>query len=170
MTDYIELRLPYHPNVYVARICGRNRRCRFERDFDCVLRKREAAELDGVLIKSGMVYLPPLVAAVYEVRDEQNVRYYIGTRPGDPALYSVRLSRLEALIDRDPDIGEVIDSKIEHFKQSRCKGRNPKVQLPKGFCFRKNSVIEGERLDGALEFRDYGTLSWVIFSKDRGRS
>ena|ERR1017187_7401712 len=26
MTDYIEIRLPYHRNVYVARICGRSKR------------------------------------------------------------------------------------------------------------------------------------------------
>jgi len=118
MTDHIELRLPYHPDVYVARICGRSERYRLERDFDCVRRKREATELDGVLTKKGVVYLLPLVAAVYEVRAEDNSRYYIGTRPGDPALYAVSLPRLEALIDRDPDIDEVIGSKIEHFKHS----------------------------------------------------
>jgi hypothetical protein len=125
MTDYIEIRLPYHENVYVARICGRSKRYRFERDFDCVRRKREAAELDGVLIKKGVVYHLPLVAAVYEVRDEQNTRYYLGTRPGDPALYAVSLSRIEALIDRDPDIDEVIGSKIEHFKHSAVQKQEP---------------------------------------------
>jgi len=118
MTDHIELRLPQHDNVYVARICGRSKRYRFERDFNCVTRKREATELDGELIKSGVVYYLPLVAAVYEVRDEQGTRYYIGTRPGDPALYEVSLSLLEALIDHDPDLDEVIGSKIEHFKQA----------------------------------------------------
>ena len=125
MTDHIELRLPYHENVYVARICGRSKRYRFERDFDCVRRKREAAEIDGVLIKKGVVYLLPLVAAVYEVRDEENSRYYIGTRPGDPALYEVSLSRLEALIDNDFNVDEVIGSKIEHFKQSRVEKQEP---------------------------------------------
>src|ERR1700676_4444425 len=124
MTDHIEIRLPYHRNVYVARICGRSKRYRFERDF-CVRRKREAAEFDGVLIKKGVVYHLPLVAAVYEVRDEQNTRYYIGTRPGDLALYAVNLSRLEALIDSDPDIDEVIGSKIEHFKQSAVQKQEP---------------------------------------------
>lgn len=125
MTDHIELRLPYHENVYVARICGRSKRYRFERDFDCVPRKREATELDGVLIKNGVVYHLPLVAAVYEVRDEQNTRYYIGTRPGDPALYAVSLLRLEALIDHDSDIDEVIGSKIEHFKDSAVQKQEP---------------------------------------------
>jgi hypothetical protein len=125
MTDYIEIRLPYHRNVYVARICGRSKRYRFERDFDSVRRKREATELDGVLTKKGVVYHLPLMAAVYEVRDEQNTRYYIGTRPGDPALYTVRLSRLEALIDSDFDIDEVIGSKIEHFKQSAVQKQEP---------------------------------------------
>jgi hypothetical protein len=123
MTDYIEIRLPYHRNVYVARICGRSKRYRFERDFDCVRRKREAAELDGVLIKKGVVYLLPLVAGVYEVRDEENTRYYIATRPGDPALYTVSLSQIEALIDRDPDIDEVIGSEIEDFKQAAVQKR-----------------------------------------------
>ena len=127
MTNYIEIRLPYHRNVYVARICGRSKRCRFERDFDCVRRKREAAELDGVLIKKGVVYYLPLVAGVFEVRDEQKTRYYIATRPGDPALYAVSLSRLEALIDRDPDIDEVIGSKIEHFKQSAAQKQEPEA-------------------------------------------
>ena|ERR1700674_848173 len=125
MTDHIELRLPHHENVYVARICGRSKRYRFERDFDCVRRKREATELDGVLIKKGVVYQLPLVAAVYEVRDEENSRYYIGTRPGDPALYEVNLSRLEALIDNDFDIDEVIGSKIEHFKQAAVQRQEP---------------------------------------------
>jgi hypothetical protein len=125
MTDYIEIRLPYHRNVYVARICGRSKRYRFERDFDSVRRKREATELDGVLTKKGVVYHLPLMAAVYEVRDEQNTRYYIGTRPADPALYTVRLSRLEALIDSDFDIDEVIGSKIEHFKQSAVQKQEP---------------------------------------------
>jgi hypothetical protein len=125
MTDYIEIRLPYHRIVYVARICGRSKRYRFERDFDCVRRKREATELDGVLIKKGVVYRLPLVAGVYEVRDEQNTRYYIATRPGDPALYAVSLSRMEALIDRDPDIDEVIGPKIEHFKQSVVQRQEP---------------------------------------------
>ena len=138
MTDHIELRLPYHENVYVARICGRSKRYRFERDFDCVRRKREATELDGVLIKKGVVYHLPLVAAVYEVRDEENSRYYIGTRPGDPALYAVSLSRLEALIDRDHDIDEVIGSKIEHFKQSAVQKQEP---------------------EGAARTRDKGELS-----------
>ena len=124
MTDHIEIRLPYHRNVYVARICGRSKRYRFERDF-CVRRKREAAEFDGVLIKKGVVYHLPLVAAVYEVRDEQNTRYYIGTRPGDPALYAVNLLRLEALIDHDSDIDEVIGSKIEHFKDSAVQKQEP---------------------------------------------
>ena len=127
MTDHIEIRLPHHRNVYVARICGRSKRYRFERDFDCVRRKREAADLDGVLIKKGVVYLLPLVAAVYEVRDEESSRYYIGTRPGDPALYAVSLSRMEALIDRDPDIDEVIGSKIEHFTQSAVEKQEPEA-------------------------------------------
>ena len=125
MTDYIEIRLPYHRNVYVARICGRSKRYRFERDFDSVRRKREATELDGVLTKKGVVYHLPLMAAVYEVRDEQNTRYYIGTRPSDPALYAVSLSRIEALIDRDPDIDDVIGSKIEHFKDSSVQKQEP---------------------------------------------
>lgn len=72
-----------------------------------------------------MVYRLPLVAGVYEVRDEQNTRYYIGTRPGDPALYAVSLSRIEALIDRDPDIDEVVGSKIEHFKHSAVQKQEP---------------------------------------------
>ncbi len=67
----------------------------------------------------------PLVAAVYEVRDEQKTHYYIGTRPGDPALYAVSLSRLEALIDNDPDVDEVIVSKIDHFKQSAVQKQEP---------------------------------------------
>jgi hypothetical protein len=125
MTDHIELRLPYHENVYVARICGRSKRYRFERDFDCVRRKREIADFNGGWIKWRVVYRLPLMAAVYEVRDEQNTRYYIGTRPGDPALYAVSLSRIEALIDHDPYIDEVIGSKIEHFKQSAVQKQEP---------------------------------------------
>jgi hypothetical protein len=124
MTDHIEVRLPYHRNVYVARICGRSKRYRFERDF-CVRRKREIADFNGGWIKRGIVYRLPLVAAVYEVRDEQSMRYYIGTRPGDPALYAVSLSRIEALIDRDPDIDEVVGSKIEHFKHSAVQKQEP---------------------------------------------
>ena len=127
MTDYIEIRLPYHRNVYVARICGRSKRYRFERDFDCVRRKREAAELDGVLIKKGVVYHLPLVAAVYEVRDEQNTVYYIGIRSGDSALYAVSLSLIEVLIDRDPDIDEVIGSEIKDFKQSAVQKQEPEA-------------------------------------------
>ena len=124
MTDYIEIRLPYHRSVYVARICGRSKRYRFERDF-CVRRKREIADFNGGWIKWRVVYRLPLVAGVYEVRDEQDTRYYIGTRPGDPALYAVSLSRIEALIDRDPDIDEVIGSKIEHFKHSAVQKQEP---------------------------------------------
>jgi hypothetical protein len=124
MTDCIEIRLPYHRSVYVARICGRSKRYRFERDF-CVRRKREIADFNGGWIIWGVVYSLPLVAGVYEVRDEQNTRYYIGTRPGDPALYAVSLSRIEALIDRDPDIDEVIGSKIEHFEQSEVQKQEP---------------------------------------------
>ena len=124
MTDYIEIRLPYHRNVYVARICGPSKRYRFERDF-CVRRKREIADLNGEWIKWRVVYCLPFVAAVYEVRDEQNTRYYIGTRPGDPALYAVSLSRMEALIDSDPDIDEVIGSKIKHFKHSAVQKQEP---------------------------------------------
>jgi len=133
VTNYIELRLPYHPDVYVARICGRSKRYRFERDFDSVRRKRESAELNGVWTKGPVIYLLPLLAAVDEVRDEQNRRYYIATRPGDPALYAVNLSRLEALLDRDPDIDEVIGPKIEHFKDSAVQKREPEDQeeLPK---------------------------------------
>jgi hypothetical protein len=127
MTDYIEIRVPYHRNVYVARICGRSKRYRFERDFDCVRRKREAAELDGVLIKKGVVYHLPLVAAVYEVRDEQNTVYYIGIRSGDSALYAVSLSLIEVLIDRDPDIDEVIGSEIKDFKQSAVQKQEPEA-------------------------------------------
>ena len=117
MTDYIEIRLPYHRSVYVARICGRSKRYRFERDFG-VQRKREIVDFNGGWIKWRAVYRLPLMAAVYEVNDEQNMRYYIGTRPGDPALYAVCLSRIEALIDHDPDIDEVIGSNIADFKQS----------------------------------------------------
>jgi hypothetical protein len=118
MTNYIEIRLPYHRIVYVARICGRSKRYRFERDFHCLRRKREIADFNGGWIVWWVVYRLPLVAGVYEVRDEQNTRYYIGTRPGDPALYAVSLSRIEALIDHDPDIDEVIGPKIADFKQS----------------------------------------------------
>ena len=125
MTDYIEIRLPYHRNVYVARICGRSRRYRFERDFG-VRRKREIADFNGGWVKWRVVYRLPLVAAVYEARDEQNTPYYIGTRPGDPALYAVSLSRIEALIDRDPGIDEVVGSKIEDFKQSPVQNRDPR--------------------------------------------
>ena len=125
MTDHIEIRLPYHRNVYVARICGRSKRYRLERDFHCLRRKREIADFNGGWIKWRVVYHLPLVAGVYEVRDEQNTRYYIGTRPGDPALYAVSLSRIEALIDRDPDIDEVIGSKIEHFKHSAVQKQEP---------------------------------------------
>lgn len=124
MTDYIEIRLPYHRNVYVARICGRSTRYRFERDF-CVRRKREIADFNGGWIKWRAVYRLPMVAGVYEVCDEQNTRYYTGTRPGDPALYAVSLSRLEALIGSDPDIDAVIDSNIEHFKQSAVQRQEP---------------------------------------------
>ena len=124
MTVYIEIRLPYHRNVYVARICGRSKRYRFERDF-CVRRKREIADFNGGWIKWRVVYRLPLVAGVYEVRDEQNTRYYIATRPGDPALYAVSLSLIEALIDRDPDIDDVIGSKIEDFKQSAVEKQEP---------------------------------------------
>jgi hypothetical protein len=138
MTDRIEIRLPYHRSVYVARICGRNKRYRLERDFHCVQRKREIADFNGGWIKWGAVYRLPLVAAVYEVRSEQNERYYIGTRPGDPALYAVSLSRLEALIDSDPDIDEVIGSKIEHFKQS---------------------TVEKQECEGAARTRDEEELS-----------
>jgi hypothetical protein len=115
MTDHIEIRLPYHKNVCAARICGRSKRYRFERDFS-VRRKREIADFNGGWIKWRVVYCLPLVAAVYEVRDEQNTRYYIGTRPGDPKLYEVRLARIEALIDSDPHIDEVIGSKVEDLK------------------------------------------------------
>ena len=132
MTDHIELRLPHHENVYVARICGRSKRYRFERDFDSVRRKREAAELDGVLIKDGVVYYLPLMAAVYEVRDEQGTRYYIGTRPSDPALYEVSRSLLEALIDHDPNIDEVLGSKIGHFKQAAVPRQEPEVAARTG--------------------------------------
>jgi len=125
MTDHIELRLPHHENVYVARICGRSKRYRFERDFNCVRRKREAAELNGVLIKKEVVYYLPLVAAVYEVRDQQGTRYYVATRPGDPALYEVSVSLLEALIDHDPDIDKVIGCKIAHFKQAAVQRQEP---------------------------------------------
>ena len=124
MTDHIEIRLPYHKNVYAARICGRSKRYRFERDFS-VRRKREIADFNGGWIKWRVVYCLPLVAAVYEVRDEQNTRYFVGTRPGDPALYAVNLSLVEALIDSDPDIDEVIGSKIEHFKQSAVRKDEP---------------------------------------------
>jgi len=125
MTDRIEIKLPYHRNVYVARICGRSKRYRFERDFYCLRRKREIADLNGGWIKWDVVYRLPLVAAVYEVRDEQNARYYVGTRPGDPKLYEVRLTRIEALIDSDPDIDEVVGSNIEHFKQSAVRKDEP---------------------------------------------
>jgi len=125
MTDHIELRLPYHRNVYVARIVGSSTRYRFEREFYCVRRKREIADFNGGWIKWRVIYLLPLVAAVYEVRDEQNSRYYIGTRPGDPTLYAVSLSRLEALIDSDPDIDEVIGSKIGHFRHSAMQKLGP---------------------------------------------
>jgi hypothetical protein len=138
MTERIEIGLPYHRNVYVARICGRSKRYRFEREFHCLRRKREIADLNGGWVKWRVVYLLPLVAAVYEVRDEQNTRYYIGTRPGDSALYAVSLSRLEALIDSDPDIDEVIGSKIEHFKQS---------------------AVQKQELDGATRMRDEEELS-----------
>lgn len=124
MTDHIEIRLPYHKNVYAARICGRSKRYRFERDF-CLRRKREIADFNGGWIKWRVVYCLPLMAAVYEVRDEQNGRYYIGTRFGDPSLYAVSLARLEALIGSDPDIDEVIGSKIEHFQQSAVQGQEP---------------------------------------------
>ncbi len=124
MTDHIEIRLPYHKNVYIARICGRSKRYRFGRDF-CLRRKREIADFNGGWIKWRVVYHLPLVAAVYEVRDEQNTRHYVGTRPGDPALYAVSLSRLEALIDSDPDIDEVVGSKIEHFKESAVREHGP---------------------------------------------
>jgi hypothetical protein len=135
------------------------------------------ADFNGCWIKWRVVYRLPLVAGVYEVHDEQNTRYYIGTRPGEPALYAVSLSRIEALIDRDPDIDEVVGSKIEDFKQSPVQNRDPRCGSNQrrsncrlGFCFRKNSVIEDERLVSALEFRDFGTLTWAIFSKGRGRS
>jgi hypothetical protein len=104
--------------VYVARICGRSKRYRFERELHCLRRKREIADFNAGWIKWRVAYRLPLVAAVYEVRDEENSRYYVGTRPGDPALYAVSLSRIEALIDRDPEIDEVIGSKIEHFRDS----------------------------------------------------
>jgi hypothetical protein len=122
--DDIEIGLPYHRNVYVARICGRSKRYHFERDF-CVRRKREIADFNGGWIKWRVVYRLPLVAGVYEVRDEQNTRYYIGIRPGEPAIYAVSLSRIEALIDRDPDIDEVIGSKIKHFKHSAVQKQEP---------------------------------------------
>jgi hypothetical protein len=124
MTDHIEIRLPYHRNVYVARICGRSNRYRFERDF-CVRRTREIADFNHGWIKWRVVYCLPLMAAVYEVRDEQNMRYYVGTRSGDPALYAVSLSRVEALIDSDPHIDKVIGSKTEHFKQSAVQKQKP---------------------------------------------
>jgi len=127
MTVYIEIRLPYHRNVYVARICGRSKRYRFERDF-CVRRKREIADFNGGWIKWRVVFCLPLVAGVYEVRDEQNTRYYIATRPGDPALYAVSLSLIEALIDRDPDIDEVIGSEIKDFKQSAVQKQEPEAR------------------------------------------
>jgi hypothetical protein len=127
MTDHIEIRLPYHSDVYVARICGRSRRYRFERNFQSVRRKREIADFNGGRIKWRVVYSLPLVAAVYEVRDEQAARYYIGTRPGDSALYAVSLSRLEALIDGDPDIDEIIGSQIEHFEDSPVQKQEPEA-------------------------------------------
>ncbi len=117
MTDHIEIRLPYHRNVYIARICGRSKRYRFERDF-CLRRKREIADFNGGWIKWKVAYYLPLMAAVYEVRDEQNRRYYIGTRFRDPSLYAVSPARVEVLIDSDPEIDEVVGSKIEHFRQS----------------------------------------------------
>ncbi|HXJ88739.1 MAG TPA: hypothetical protein VMS18_18105 [Candidatus Binatia bacterium] len=117
MIDHIEIRLPYHWSVYVARICGRSSRYGFERDFN-IRRRREIADFNDGRIKWRVVYYLPTMAAVYEVRDEENERYYVGTRFGDPSLYAVSLARVEALIDCDPDIDEVIGSKIEHFRQS----------------------------------------------------
>jgi hypothetical protein len=117
MTDHIELRLPYHRNVYVARICGRSRRYRLERDFHCVRRKREIADYNDGRVKWRVVYHLPLIAAVCEVRDDQDKRYYIGTRPGDPALYEVTPERIEALLEKDPDIDEVIGCKVECLQQ-----------------------------------------------------
>ena len=127
MTDYIKISLPYHRNVYIARICGRNKRYRFERDFHCLKRKREIADFNGGWIKWRVVYCLPLVAAVYEVRDEQNKRYYVGTRFGDPALYEVSLERLEALLGSDPDIDDVIGPKIEHLQQSAMHNHEPEA-------------------------------------------
>lgn len=112
MTDHIELRLPYHRNVYVARIGGRSRRYGLERDF-CVRRTREIADYNGGWVKWRVVYHLPLIAAVYEVRDEQNRRSYIATRPGDHAIYELDRDRIEACLDKDPDIDEVIGCEVE---------------------------------------------------------
>lgn len=57
MTDHIELRLPYHRSVYVARIGGRSRRYGLERDFHCVRRTREIADYNGGWVKWRVVYL-----------------------------------------------------------------------------------------------------------------
>jgi len=81
MIDHIELRLSYHRNVYMARIAGRSRRYGLERDFHCLRRTREIADYNSGWVKWRVVYHLPLIAAVYEVRDDQNVRSYIATRP-----------------------------------------------------------------------------------------
>jgi hypothetical protein len=62
VTNHIEIRLPYHRNVYVARICGRSTRYRFERDFHCVRRKREIADFNGGWIKWRVVALQKSMA------------------------------------------------------------------------------------------------------------
>jgi len=108
MIDHIELRLSYHRNVYVARIAGRSRRYGLERDFHCLRRTREIADYNSGWVKWRVVYHLPLIAAVYEVRDDQNVRSYIATRPGDHAIYELDRERIEACLDKDPDIDEVI--------------------------------------------------------------
>ncbi len=113
MIDDIELRLPYHRNAYVARIEGRSRRYGLERNFHCVRRTREIADNNGGWAKSRVVYHLPVIAAVYEIQDDQRHRSYIATRPGDHTIYELDLDRIEACLDKDPDIDEVIGCGVE---------------------------------------------------------
>jgi len=97
----------------VARIAGRSRRYGLERDFHCLRRTREIADYNSGWVKWRVVYHLPLIAAVYEVRDDQNVRSYIATRPGDQAIYELERERIEACLDKDPDIDEVLGCEVE---------------------------------------------------------
>jgi hypothetical protein len=44
------------------------------------------------------------------------------------------------------------------------------TEVEPGLIFPRIQYYRMSALVSALEFRDYGALTWVIFSKDQGRS